>query len=295
MKHKTLIPLAALGAVGLALAVPGVAMAGTAQSGGGTTYQANLRPVPLGGSDGASGHLTLTLNGDQATVSETVSGLAPTIPTDPATLTAVHIPQSLAGKPFPHVQHIHGPDSALATGGVGQCPTSSADANHDGVISTAEAQPNYGPILTTLSVSPGGTGNMKSADPTNVNIAPSGGSFTYNRTITLDSATLRDLQAGTAVIVVHGLNPATAPKASLTTPNSAGLTLPGETQPVALLATGPALCGALSAMPAGAVGTGAGGTAGLQHEGLIGLGGGLIALGGLGAGAVAFQRRRVNA
>lgn len=295
MKNKILMPLATLGAVGLTLAVPGVAMAATAQSGGGATYQANLQPIPLSGSDSASGHLTLTLNGDQATVSETVSGLAKTIPTDPATLKAVHIPQSLAGKPFPHVQHIHGPDAALGTGGVGQCPGASADANHDGIINTPEAQPQYGPILTSLSVAPGGTGGMKTMDPTDVTVAPSGGSFTYDRTITLDSATLQSLRSGTAVIVVHGLDPATAPKASLTTPNSVGLTLPGETQPVALVATAPALCGSLSAMPAGAVGTGGGGTAGLQHEGLIGLGGGLIALGGLGAGAVALQRRRVNA
>ena len=40
-------------------------------------------------------------------------------------------------------------------------------------------------------------------------VAPSGGSFTYSRTFTLDAATLASVQAGKAVVVVHGLDPAT--------------------------------------------------------------------------------------
>jgi hypothetical protein len=279
VKKMIRMPLVGMGALGLALAAPGVAMA---QSGG-TTYQANLQPVPLNGASGASGHLTLTLNGDQATVHETVSGLADKLPTDPATLKAVHIPQKFAGAPYPHVQHIHG-------GANGTCPTAAADTNHDGVISTTEGMNSYGMIQTTLSVS----GSTAPSAGTDITIAPSGGSFTYNRTITLDSATLQSLKTGKAVIVVHGLNPATAPKAAVTEPNDLNVVLPGETKPVALLATSPALCGTLTAMPSGGVGTGGGGTAGIQHEGLIGLGGGLVVLGGLGVGAIAYRRRRSN-
>jgi hypothetical protein len=225
--------------------------------------------------------------GNQAQITENVTGLATTLPTDTSTLASLGIPAAFAGKPFPHVQHIHG-------GAAGTCPTAAADANHDGLITTAEAQPNYGPILTTLSVAPGGTAN---ADGTNVTIAPSGGSFTYNRTITLDQTTLQSIKAGNAVIVVHGLNPANAPKASLTTPNSVGLTLPGESKPVAAIATAPALCGTLtasqmSAVPSGAPQTGGGSTAGFQDGGLVGFGGALL-LGG--AGVLAFRRRKADA
>jgi hypothetical protein len=251
MKNKIRMPLVGLGALGLALAAPSVAFA---QSGG-QTYQANLQPVPLNGQTSATGHLMLTLNGNTATISEQVSGLAPTF----------------MNAPFPHVQHIH-------INAQGMCPTASADANHDGVISTPEAQPDYGPIGTTLSV----TGGTTPADGTNVKIAPSGASYTYNRTITLDQATMSSITSGKAVIVVHGLNPATAPKAATTEKSPLVPSLP-------LAATAPALCGTLTSMP-GAPATGGGGTAGLQNESLFGVGGALL-LGGLGFGAVAYRRR----
>ena len=267
-------------AMGIALlAMPGIASASTS-----TSYQANLQPVALNTPAGAaSGQFTLSLTGNQATISEHVTGLADTLPTDTATLDSLGIPTAFAGKPFPHVQHIH------INGGSG-CPTSSADANGDGLITVKEAQDNYGPIGTTLSTS-GDTSSNAAAD---VTIAPGGGSFTYTRTITLDQATLTAIQNNKAEIVVHGLNPANAPKASLTTPNSLGVTLPGASKPVAAIATAPALCGALTAsqmnMPSGAAATGGGSTAGLQDEGLLATGGALVAAGAV-AGAVAFRRR----
>lgn len=284
LKNKIALPMVGLGALGLTMAMSGLAFA---QGSGSATYQANLQPVPLNTPAGAaSGHLTLTLNGDQATISEQVQGLASALPTDPATLSALGIPSAFAGKPFPHVQHIHG-------NAQGTCPTAAADTNHDGLITTAEGQTTYGPILTTLSVS----GSTAASAGTDVTIAPSGSTFTYNRTITLDSATLQSLQAGKAVIVVHGLNPATAPKASLTVPNTVGLTLPGASKPVAAIATSPALCGTLTAsqmssMPSGAPQTGGGSTAGFQDIGLLGMGGALL-LGG--AGTLAFRRRKADA
>lgn len=205
----TLLPVAAAFALVLSLG----AGAATAQSSGGTTYTATL--APLNG-ENASGQLTLTLNGDQATITEHVTGLADTLPTDTATLTSLGIPAAFAGKPYPHVQHIH-------ISGQDTCPTPAADTNHDGVISTVEGQPAYGMIGTTLSTS----GDTSPSAATDVTIAPSGGGFSYSRTITLDQATLAAIQNKTAVIVVHGLNPATAPKAALTTPNSLNVTLPG--------------------------------------------------------------------
>jgi hypothetical protein len=268
-------------AMGIAMfAMPGIASASSS-----TSYQANLQPVALNTPAGAaSGQFTLSLNGDQATISEHVSGLADTLPTDTATLDSLGIPAAFAGKPFPHVQHIH------INGGSG-CPTASADSNGDGLITVKEAADNYGPIGTTLSTS-GDTSPKSAAD---VTIAPGGGGFTYSRTITLDQATLTAIQNNKAEIVVHGLNPANAPKAALTTPNSLGVTLPGASKPVAAIATAPALCGKLTAsqmstMPNGAAATGGGSTAGLQDEGLLATGGALVAAGAV-AGAVALRRR----
>ncbi len=274
------VPVAALGIAGLGLALPSAASASTSTS---TTYEATLSPVPLNTPAGAaSGTFTLTLNGDQATVSERVSGLASTLPTDTKTLTALGIPTAFAGKPFPHVQHVH-------INGQDQCPTASADTNHDGAISTVEGQPAYGGVATTLSTK-GDTSAKAAAD---VTIAPSGAGFTYQRTFTLNQATLAAIRNNKAVIVVHGLNPASAPKASLSTPNSLGVTLPGASKKVALIATAPALCGVLSASqmsatPVGSSPTGGGSTAGIEDSALFGLGGGLI----LAAGGVLAARRR---
>lgn len=273
------VPVAALGIAGLGLALPGAASAASS-----TTYRATLNPIALNTPAGAaSGSVTLTLNGNQATVTEHVSGLATKLPSDKKTLDALGIPTAFAGAAFPHVQHIH------INGQNGGCPTSSADANHDGLITVTEALDNYGPIGTTLSVK-GDTSPKSAAD---VTIAPGGGSFTYHRTITLDQATLTALQSGKAEVVVHGLNPANAPKASLSTPNSLGVTLPGAHKKVAAIATAPALCGALttsqmSATPVGSSPTGGGSTAGLEDGALLGVGGGLI----LAAGGVFAMRQR---
>jgi hypothetical protein len=252
----------AAGAAGMTLLGLGAVMAPVAgaTTSGPTTYTAALKPVPLNGQTAASGTLKLALTGSTATITEHVTGLAATF----------------TGKPFPHVQHIHG-------GAKGACPGSTADTNHDGVISTTEGKPFYGTILTTLSVAPGGTSPKTG---TNTTIAPKGATITYSRTITLDATTVASIEAGTAVIVVHGLTPATAPKAASTEKSALVPSLP-------LAATAPALCGALtasqmSAIPSGAPQTGGGSTAGVQDVALFAVGGGLLVAG---AGLLAFRRR----
>jgi hypothetical protein len=245
---------AALG-IGI-LAVPGVASAA-----GGTSYQANLAAI---NGSGASGSFTLTLNGTTATISEKVSGLA----------------ASFSGQPYPHVQHIHG-------GAQGVCPDTSADTSKDGVISTTEGAPSYGGILTSLTKS----GDYSPAAGTTLTTAPSGASYTYQRTLQLDSKTVEALKGGTAVIVVHGLDPAKLPSAAQSEKSDLVPSLP-------LAATSPALCGKvvasqMSSMPTGAADTGGGSTAGLQHEGLLAGGAALVAAGAL-TGAVVVARRRTS-
>ncbi|MEO9009890.1 MAG: hypothetical protein ABI382_05815 [Nakamurella sp.] len=279
---KLLIVGAAAATLSIGLVAPAFAATSTA----GTSYQATLSPVALNTPAGAaSGQVMITIKGDQATVTETVKGLATKLPTDAATLDAIGVPQAFAGAAFPHVQHIH-------INGNDTCPVASSDTNKDGVISTVEGQPAYGKIGTTLSTK-GATDGSTALD---VTLAPSGGSYTYNRTFTINAATLSAIQANKAVIVVHGLNPANAPKASLSTPNSLNLTLPGASKKVAVIATAPALCGALkasqmSAMPVGAANTGGGSMAasGVNQTEL-----GLGALALLAAGGmlfIGFRRR----
>jgi hypothetical protein len=253
MKKSLLLTAPAIALGALALAMPGAASAA-----GSTSYQAQLAAL---NHSSASGTLTISLNGSQATITEHVDGLA----------------ASFSGKPYPHVQHIH-------IGAQGTCPTTAADANHDGVISTTEGAASYGAIGTTLSTS----GDSSPAAGTTLTVAPSGASFDYKRTLTLDAKTMAALQAGTGVIVVHGLDPATLSKQAQGEKSDLVPSLP-------LAATSPALCGALSAsqmsvMPGGGADTGGGSTAGLQDEGMLALGGGLIAAGAV-AGGFALRRR----
>ncbi|MDT7577100.1 MAG: hypothetical protein QOH17_3433 [Pseudonocardiales bacterium] len=253
MKKSVLVwaPAVAIGVA--ALAMPAASAAAPAGS-----YQATLNAL---NKSSGSGTVTLALSGSQATITEHVSGLAATF----------------GGKPYPHVQHIH-------IGAKGSCPTTAADVNKDGVISTTDGAPFYGGIGTTLSTS----GDTSPAAGTTLTVAPSGASFDYKRTITLDAKTLASLTAGKAVVVVHGLDPATLSKQAQGEKSDLVPALP-------LAATSPALCGTLVAsqmkvVPGGPAATGGGSTAGTQHEGLLGVGGALVAAGAL-AGGFALRRR----
>jgi hypothetical protein len=244
---RTLVPLAAA-------ALPLVALAAPASAATGTTYQTTLNA--LNHSSG-SGMATVSLHGNQADVNISWSGLA----------------ASFNGGAYPHVQHIH-------IAGQGACPTMADDKNNDGVISTTEGGPAYGGIGTTLSTK----GDTSPKAATDIKIAPAGGSTSYHRSITLSSATVQSLKAGTGVVVVHGLDPATLSKKAQNEKSDLVPSLP-------LAATSPALCGVLSSMPSGGVATGTGSTSGVEDLGLLALGGGLVALGG---GAF-VARRRVTA
>jgi hypothetical protein len=247
-----------LAAPSIAMGIAVMAMPGVASAADGSSYQATLGAL---NNSSASGTVMVQLNGDRATVTEHVTGLA----------------GMFNGAPYPHVQHIH-------IGAKGQCPTTAADTDKDGVISTTEGGPSYGAIGTTLSTS----GDTSPAAGTTLTVAPSGDAFSYNRTFTLDAASLASLKAGTAVVVVHGLDPATLPAAAQSKPSDLVPSLP-------LAATSPALCGTLTAsqmsnMPSGSAATGGGSTAGIEDQGLLALGGGLMAAGAV-AGGLALRRR----
>lgn len=208
---------------------------------------------------GATGEVWIDVEGTQATVTVNASGLA----------------AEFDGAAYPHVQHIH-------IGAQGTCPTMDADENGDGIISTTEGAASYGAIGTTLSIgdadkSPDGALDLMSA--------PSGDTITYKETFDLSQDVLDSLESGTAVVVVHGLDPATQPE---------GATEPSDLVPeLPLAATSPALCGALAMAPAGGVDTGVT-TAGDNgaEMGFVALGATLAAM--TAAGIYVVRRRTVR-
>ena len=214
-RKKFFLPMA-MAAAGLATGIPLAtsALASPVQKAATTTvYATTLGQV---NNSGASGTVSISLTGSTATITEHVTGLGATF----------------GGNPYPHVQHIH-------IDGQGACPTAAADTSGDGVISTTEGGPAYGKIGTTLSTQ----GDTTPAAALTLNVAPTGGSFDYSRTFDLDPATLASLQAGKAVVVVHGLDNSKLPAAAQNEKSELVPSLP-------LAATSPALCGVLAAQAA---------------------------------------------
>ncbi|MBT2538466.1 CHRD domain-containing protein [Arthrobacter sp. ISL-69] len=242
------------------LALGALALSGSPAMAADQSYQSTLGQI--NGSSG-SGTITVDVTGNQAHVVLNVSGM----------------PATFMDAPYPHVQHIHG-------GAKGLCPDLSADKDGDQVISTTEGAPSYGGIVTTLSTS----GDTSPAAGLDLKVGGQGAAYTVDRTFELNAETKAALEAGTAVVVVHGLDPATLSPAGQAAKSDLAPTLP-------LAATSPALCGTLKAgqmtMPVGGADTG------IAHEtgtdtGALALGGGL-ALVALAGGAYAVRRRSLNA
>ncbi|WP_216209693.1 hypothetical protein [Amycolatopsis aidingensis] len=97
----------------------------------------------------------------------------------------------------PHAQHFH-------IGGAGTCPTSAADTNGDGVVSTVEGAPSYGGVGASLTT----TGDTSPDSALAVDRFPTAprGLVRYHRSMDVSNAVARDLRTGNAVIVLHGLD-----------------------------------------------------------------------------------------
>src|SRR6202011_3582446 len=127
----------------------------SAPTAAGQRYASTTAPVPTNHVTG-SGTATVSLAGDQATVTLNTEGL-------------------LNGQP--HFLHIH-------AGARGRCPTRSDARLHNGnlAISTGDGIHSYGPAVTSLTTS-GDTTPKSIVDFTRY---PAVGSIRYTRTITLD-------------------------------------------------------------------------------------------------------------
>lgn len=173
-----------------------------------TFYKATLNPL---NNSGAHGVAIVEVEGNQATIMTQTQGLSVGLP---------------------HAQHLH-------FGAAGTCPDPSADKNKDGLISVAEAAPNYGAIRASLTTS----GDYSAASALAVERFPVGGAngvTTYSRTITLPEGINAD-NLGNGVIVQHGISTlfGDPTKYDGSTPSSIAPNLPIE-------ATIPADCGTLT-------------------------------------------------
>ncbi|MDP9437121.1 MAG: hypothetical protein M3P93_18800 [Actinomycetota bacterium] len=123
---------------------------------------------------GASGRVMMHLRGNELTVQIKARGLLPG-----------HV----------HAQHIHGEGNS-------ECPTRKA-AGDDGVLSTADGLPFYGPIATSLTTS----GDTSPAAGLNIEMMPVAdgkGRVDYRRTITVSDAVAKDLED--FQVVQHGMD-----------------------------------------------------------------------------------------
>ena len=234
--------------------------AGTANAADSWSFQAALDPITVNRVTG-NGASWITVTGTTAEVKIQVNGLMDGVP---------------------HAQHIH-------VDAQGSCPTQAQ--LHRGLpsITVTDGAPLYGPIGTSLTVD----GDTTAAHGLDVMHFPSTGSYTYSRTIELDPNVVANLQKGTAVLVVHGIDyNANGRYDDVLGPSELDPSLPAE-------ATDPALCGTfvpmqMAAVPVGPADTGGGSTAGGAGSPISGiaLGLGLGLVGVLAVGAVVGVARR---
>lgn len=260
MKKRMLLtaPALALGALSLA-AAPAMA----ADDGGSWSGQTSLESM---NDSGTTGDAMIEVHGNEATVTLDVSGAA----------------ETFKDGPFPHAQHIH-------IAGEGVCPGPEADKDGDGAVSTVEGKPAYGTIGTSLTTE----GDTSADSALAVKRYPGGSSYTYERTFELNDDTAKSFADGTAVVVVHGVDPANLSDEAAKKKSELNPDLP-------LAATMPAACGEINvsqvgAMPEGGPDTGSPVPPADNSDLGLGIGIGAVSVAALGGGAWALRRRSTRA
>ncbi len=255
MRTKKMLAAATLGA---AVTMPFIGMGSAFAASGSTT--ANLKPVVLNGVNGSGTAMVTVDSNNTLTVTMAAMGL-------------------LADSP--HAAHIHfGADARH------ECPIASDDAKGDGHINTTDGAPAYGPVAVSLTKT-GDTSDKSVLAIDRFSTAPQG-KISYERgSIKVSPAIAKAVTAGQAVVVIHGVDYNDNGKYDGKAKSDLDPSLPAE-------ATDPALCGVLSAAPAGGAQTGGGGSAPADNGLALALGGGLILL-AAGSGAYTVRRARVQA
>lgn len=222
--------------------------------------------VPLDelNNSGASGTAVLRLQGRTLQVTIDAHGLVPS---------------------SPHAQHIHG----STTGHNFTCPTkdeqAALDNDGNGVVSTSEAAPKYGPVFIALTTK-GDISAKSGLAISRMPVSDAQGNLHYDRTIHVSQATADNI--ANLHVVEHGIDSNGDGRYDGKQKSDLDPKLPAE-------ATDPADCGALEASqtnpPSGGVATGTGGTQGVEHLPLFVLSG--MALVGS-AGALGLRRRSLS-
>ena len=175
------------GAVCLPLAVAG-AQATHANSHAATTYVAELHALNTKATGmQTAGEARFTIVGDSLTI----------------TVNARHVPPEMM-----HLQHFHG----FTTSQNATCPTSSADANHDGVVDLIETEPTSGTTLVPFTANPVSMEIVTDSYPK----ASANGTYQYRKTVSLSALEAafakafdgQKLDLGRRVVFIHGV-PAT--------------------------------------------------------------------------------------
>lgn len=216
-------------------------------------YQANLSTINKSGSTGTA---NVKVNGNEVTVSVNTTGASPSLP---------------------HAQHLH-------IGGNNTCPTSGADKDNDGLISTAEGQPAYGEVKVSLTTE-GDTGADSALAVERFPVADANGTVSYERTFTLPNGVTAD-DVSNAVVVQHGISELFEDKAKYDGEKKSSLK-----DDLPLEATIPSVCGKLTSIPSGGVGAGGGSTAGVENMAALAIGAVSLATAG---GVLAYSLQRRN-
>lgn len=231
--------------------------AGTASADISTGWLATLKPITANKVTG-SGTGWITLTGNTAEFTVQISGL----------IKASH-------------------PSLIFIDGKGTCPTQATIHNGKPSVDVTDGSASFGSTVGAALTTKGDTsGNSAVA----MDRFPANGSYTYQRTFDLSAATVSNLKKGTAVMVVHGIDYNGNGKFdNVLGASELAPSLPAE-------ATDPAICGAfvsaqMPAVPHGSANTGGGSTAVTTHPVEMAIGGAAL-VGALGAGVVAYRRRR---
>jgi serine/threonine protein kinase len=194
----------------LAGAVAVVVLASGSSTPAGKLSSSVLGEVPTNHVTGA-GEATIRLNGNEAAVTVTTSGLDD-------------------GAALVHAMHIH-------AGGKGVCPPASAARPHNGhlAISTTDGINYYGPPVQALTTRGDTSVSSILAFPRFL----TGGTLHYTRTVALPADVAADIRRNNAVIVVHGIDyDGSGIYSGVLDASELNKSVPGT-------ATAPALCGRL--------------------------------------------------
>jgi hypothetical protein len=252
LRKALALPVVAIAAA----AFPLLAVTAASAHEGSSSYQADLSAL---NASGVSGTGMVTLEGNQATVMVEATGL-------------------LEGSP--HAQHFH-------IGAEGACPTDADDKDADGFVSVTEGAPFYGAIGASLTTE----GDTSPDSGLAIDRFPVAGTIAYERTFEVSDEVHAAFEAGTAVLVLHGVDKDGSGAYDGDVMSDLDPTLPME-------ATAPAACGAfavaqMGTAPSGGAETGAGSTSGMEQQAAFGVGA-VALVAAAAAGGVAYRRRQGN-